>query len=80
MAFDVLSQTGGPLDYLLTILNRLHDSLPRMKQIWELIITPKEDVCDDFEADMKHRERLLRLAKGKSKDELSRIVTQPWSK
>ena len=80
MAFDVLSQTGGPLDYLLTIQNRLHDSLPRMKQIWEIIITPKADVCDDFAADTKHREKLLRLARGKSKSELGRIVTPRWSK
>ena len=80
MAFQVLSQMGGRLDYLLTILNRLHDSLPRMKQIWEVIITPKADVCDDFAADMKHREQLLRLARDKSKNELSRIICQPWSK
>ncbi len=29
MAFDVLSQVGGPVKHLLAILNRLHDSIPR---------------------------------------------------
>ena len=78
MAFPVLSQMGGRLDYPLTILNRLHDSLPRMKQIWEVVIIP-EGICDDFAADTKHREQLLRLARGKSKDELSRIIFQARS-
>ena len=75
MAFDTPSQMGGHLDHLLMVLNRLHDSLSRMKQIWEAIIAPKVDVCEDFAADLKYREQLLRLAKGKSKEEFSRIIS-----
>ncbi|KAM5537085.1 hypothetical protein V8D89_009231 [Ganoderma adspersum] len=70
MAFDVLSQVGGPVNYLLKILNRLHDSMPRMMHIWEATVKPKTDVCEDFAADMKAREEFLRMTEGKSEEEL----------
>ena len=70
MAFDVLSQVGGRANYLLKILNMLHESIPRMMHIWEATVKPKTDVCEDFEADMKVREEFLRMAEGKSEEEL----------
>ncbi|KAI1798214.1 hypothetical protein LXA43DRAFT_1107045 [Ganoderma leucocontextum] len=78
MAFNVLSDVGGPMDYLLTILNRLHDAIPRMKQIWEVTVDPDASVCEALAADMKHREEFLRMAEGRSEDELSCMIAKRW--
>ena len=78
MAFSIVSQLRPPENYLLAILNKLHDSIPRMNQIWETTVTPKVDVCEDFAADMKRREELLLLTEGMDEEELSRLMAARW--
>ncbi|KAI1797526.1 hypothetical protein LXA43DRAFT_1056655 [Ganoderma leucocontextum] len=79
VAFNVQFEVGGPVSYLLMILNKLHDAIPRMKPIWEFSADARSGVHDALEADMKSRGELLRMAEGKTEDELSgMVIRRDW--
>ncbi|KAM5537059.1 hypothetical protein V8D89_009205 [Ganoderma adspersum] len=73
VAFGALFDVGGLVKDLLTILNRLHDALPLVKGIWEFGVTSQSEVHAAFAEDMRHRDKLLRVAEGKSEDELNNL-------
>ncbi len=62
------------MSYLLMIVNKLHDAIPRMKPIWEFSADAKSGVHTALRATMKIREELLRMAEGRTDDELGRMV------
>ena len=76
VAFGALFDVGGLVKDLLTILNRLHDTLPLVKGIWEFGVGSQSAVDAAFTEDMMHREELLRMAEGKSEEELNTLVVQ----
>ncbi len=42
-------------------------------------MSPKADVCEDFAADMKHREEFVRNIQGMSEEELKCMIAMRWS-
>ncbi|KAM5532752.1 hypothetical protein V8D89_013549 [Ganoderma adspersum] len=74
IAFTVQNEVGGPVPYLLMIVNKLHDAIPRMKPIWEFSADAKSGAHAALATTMKVREELLRVTEGKTDEELSHMV------
>lgn len=74
IAFTVQNEVGGPVPYLFMIVNKLHDAIPRMKPIWEFSADAKSGAHAALAATMKVRDELLRVAEGRTEEELSRMV------
>ena len=74
IAFTVQNEVGGPVPYLLMIVNKLQDAIPRMKPIWEFSADAKSGAHAALTTTMKFREELLRMIEGRTDEELSRMV------
>ncbi|TBU64671.1 hypothetical protein BD310DRAFT_806101 [Dichomitus squalens] len=72
-AFDVQFDVGGPVNYLLMILDKLNDAIPRMKPIWEYGADAQYGAHAAFATDLKFREKLSRAAEGVSEEERGRM-------
>ncbi|KAI0761196.1 hypothetical protein BD413DRAFT_617245 [Trametes elegans] len=60
-AFKMLLEIGRPAGEILDLLDRIHDLLPKMKEIWKIsLVGPTQARDKKFEEDMKIRDDLLK--------------------